>query len=83
MSEFKVSYDDDPGALKVLYEITNIFLQPVIKADDLLPQYLIEKEVSSLQDIKEILTENAQEILLHNTWIIVCGSLGLIFALVR
>ena len=83
MSNWTVSYTEDKGAMQIVYDLTNIFLTPVIKPD-LLPQELIDQQhIGSLGDIFQIVVDNYLDILRQNVPMIVCIAFGFLFALLR
>ena len=83
MSNWSVSYNEDKGAMQIVYDITNLFLNPVIEPE-LLPQKLIDDfNFSTFGDIYRMFTDNYLEILEQNTPLIVCIAFGFLFALLR
>ena len=76
MSNWTVSYNEDQGAMQILYDITNLFLNPIIKPD-LLPPELID--IKTLHDI----IENYPALLRQNVPMTVTVALGSLFALIR
>ena len=83
MSNWTVSYNEDKGAMQIVYDITNLFLRPIIKPD-LLPQESIDsQDYSTFEDIYRIFTTNYLDILRQNTPMVVCVAFGFIFALLR
>ena len=71
-----ISYNDDQGAMQILNDITNLFLNPIIKPD-LLPPELID--IKTLHDI----IENYPALLRQNVPMTVTVALGSLFALIR
>ena len=82
MSNWTVSYDEDKGAMQILYDITNLFLKPIIKPN-LLPPQLLEENIQTLEDIFNLIIDNYPDIIKQNTPMIVCVAFGFLFALLR
>ena len=85
MTNWTVSFNEDKGAMQIVYDLTNIFLKPVIKPD-LLPPDLIDQHfghVLSLNDIFNMIVDNYLDILKQNTPMIVCIGFGFLFSLLR
>lgn len=83
MSNWTVSYkDDDQGAMQILYDITNLFLKPIIKPD-LLPPELLDQKIQKADDIFNLIVDNYPEILRQNTPMSVYITFGFLFALLR
>ena len=83
MSNWTVSYNEDKGAMQIVYDITNLFLKPIIKPN-LIPQEIIDsQDYSTFEDIYRIFTDNYLEILRQNTPMVICASFGFFLALLR
>ena len=83
---YTVSYNEDQGGMEVIYDITNIFLDAVIKPN-LFPDNFLKDNFPDLDSIthnsnaEEIFVENIQEIILQNIPLLVCIILGPLMAL--
>ena len=83
MTNWTVSFNEDKGAMQIVYDLTNIFLKPVI-APDLLPTDLLDQQhIGSLGDIFNMIVDNYLDILKQNTPMIVCIGFGFLFSLLR
>ena len=82
MSNWTVSFNDDQGAMQILYDITNLFLQPIIKPK-LLPPDLLDQDIQAFGDIFTLIVDNYPEILRQNIPMIVSVAFGFLFALLR
>ena len=82
MTNWTVSYNADQGAMQILYDITNLFLKPIIKPD-LLPTELLDEDIHSFADIFTLIVDNYPAILRQNIPMIVCVAFGFLFALLR
>ena len=82
MSNWTVSYDEDKGAMQILYDITDLFLKPIIKPA-LLPSHLLEENIQTFDDIFNLIKDNFPDILRQNTPMIVSVAFGFLFALLR
>ena len=83
-SNYTVSYDPDQGSMQFLYDLTDIFLRPVIK-DDMLPQSLFEDNIN-IPDIIEIFFEYVTFVpafLEQNKKFVVLLAFGILFAVIR
>ena len=82
MSNWTVSYNEDQGAMQILYDITNLFLKPIIKPD-LLPPELLDQNIQKADDIFNLIVDNYLDILRQNIPMVVCVAFGFLFALLR
>ena len=82
MANWTVSYNDDQGAIQILYDITNLFLKPIIKPD-LLPPDLLDEDVQTLDDIFTLIVENYPDIIRQNIPMMAYITFGFLFALLR
>ena len=80
MSNWTVSYSEDQGGMQILYDLTNLFLRPIIKPK-LLPPQLMEENIQSFSDISNLIIDNFPDILRHNTPMMVAAAFGFLFAL--
>ena len=76
MSNWRISYNDDQGAMQILYDITNLFLKPIIKPD------LLPPELNDIKTFNEII-DNYPAVLRQNIPMTVYISFGFLFALLR
>ena len=83
---YSVSYNADQGGMEVIYDITNIFLDAVIKPN-LFPDNFLKENFPDLDSIihnnaaEEIFVENIQEIIVQNIPLLICIILGPLMAL--
>ena len=81
---YTVSYNEDQGGMEVIYDITNIFLDAVIKPN-LFPDNFLKDNFPDLDSITnaggEVFVENIQEIIVQNIPLLVCIILGPLMAL--
>ena len=82
MSNWTVSFNDDQGAMQILYDITNLFLKPIIEPD-LLPPELLDQDIQTFDDIFTLIVDNYPDIIRQNIPMIVCVAFGFLFALLR
>ena len=82
MSNWTVSYNDDQGTMQILYDITNLFLKPIIEPD-LLPEELLDQDIQTFDDIFTLIVDNYPDIIRQNIPMIVCVAFGFLFALLR
>ena len=80
MSNWRISYNDDQGAMQILYDITNLFLKPIIKPD-LLPPDIMYPDIQTFEDIFIYLTDFWPQILRQNIPMIVSVAFGFLFSL--
>ena len=71
------NWEDQGG---IVYDLTNLFLRPIIKPD-LLPPQLMEENIQSFNDISNLIIDNYPAILRHNTPMMVAVAFGFLFAL--
>ena len=83
MTNWTVSFNEDKGAMQIVYDLTNIFLKPVIKPDLLPPDLIDQQHFGSLGDIFNMIVDNYLDILKQNTPMIVCIGFGFLFSLLR
>ena len=57
MPNWTVNYSEDQGGMQILYDLTNLFLRPIIKPK-LLPPQLMEENIQSFDDIFNLFTDN-------------------------
>ena len=81
---YTVSYNEDQGGMEVIYDITNIFLDAVIKPN-LFPDNFLKDNFPDLDSITnaggEVFVENIQEIIVQNIPLLICIILGPLMAL--
>ena len=82
MSNRTVSYDEDQGAMQILYDITNLFLHPIIR-QDLLPSQLLEENIQTFEDFSNLIIKSYPDILRQNTPMIASVAFGFLMALLR
>ena len=82
MSYWTVSYNDDQGGMQIIYDITNLFLKPIIKPD-LLPPELLDEDIQTFDDIFTLIVDNYPDIVRQSTPMIVYVTFGFLFALLR
>ena len=82
---YTVSYNEDHGGMEVLYDITNIFLDAVIKGNFFPDGFLSEEKFPDLESVKanflDEALDNVTDIVRANIPILVCIVLGLILSL--
>jgi len=81
---FSVTYEEDQGGMQVIYDITNVFLDAVIKGN-MFPDGFLSVEnfpdLGSMSNFLELAIENIQEIIMQNICILICIILGPLLAL--
>ena len=82
MSNWTVSYNEDQGAMQILYDITNLFLKPIIKPK-LFPPEIMDQDIQTWEDLRIYLTDFWPEILRQNIPMIVSVAFGFLFSLLR
>ena len=87
--DYVVHYDSDQGSMQFLYDLTNIFLRPVIK-DDIFPENLMDEIVDCKfwnEDCGlfslEFLNENIGDILDQNKKFFAAVAFGIVFCIIR
>ena len=85
-SGYQVTYDSDQGGMSVIYDITNTFLDPVIKKNFFPEGFLSEKGYdrvdSDWANMPQDMLDNIGSFLATNIPIMVCLILGLILPIV-
>ena len=71
------NWEDQGG---IVYDLTNLFLRPIIKPN-LLPPQLMEENIQSFNDISNLIIDNYLAILEQNIPMIVAVAFGILFAL--
>ena len=83
--DYIVSYDEDQGSIQFLYDLTNVFLRPVIK-DDLFPEGFLDPDKYPnfpVFDLVDDIYANMGEILEQNKKLIASVGFGIVFAILR
>ena len=84
--DYIVSYNEDQGSIQFLYDLTNIFLRPVIK-DDLFPIGFLDPDkypdLPTLDEFVDDIYENLGDILDQNKKFIASVGFGIVFAILR
>ena len=82
MSNWTVSYNEDQGAIQILYDITNLFLKPIIKPK-LFPPEIMDQDIQTFEDIFLYLTDFWSDVLRQNIPMIISVAFGFLFSLLR
>ena len=84
--EVLTPHDQDQGSIQFLYDITNIFLRPIIEGD-LFPEGFLTPEeypdIGSLEQLPNDIIDNYEDIINQNMNFISAGAFGIVFAILR
>merc|ERR1711931_190068 len=76
---YTVGYNEDQGGMEVIYDITNIFLDAVIKPN-MFPDNFLSENFPDLDSVTsggvDVFVNNIQEIIVQNIPLLVCIILG-------
>ena len=83
-ANYTVSYDPDQGSMQFLYDLTDIFLRPIIK-DDILPQSFFDQDISINDFLDQFLEFGpiVQDVLDQNRKFVAILAFGILFAVIR
>ena len=83
-ANYTVSYDPDQGSMQFLYDLTDIFLRPIIK-DDILPQSFFDQDISIGDFLDQFLEFGpiVQDVLDQNRKFVAILAFGILFAVIR
>ena len=82
---YSVTYNEDQGGMEVIYDITNVFLDAVLKGN-MFPEGFLSTEnfpdLDSVMDkFPDLAIESIQDIVVQNAGVLACIVLGPLFAL--
>ena len=79
-------HDQDQGSIQFLYDITNIFLRPIIDGD-LFPEGFLSPEqypdIDSLDQLPNDIIDNYEDVINQNMNFISAVAFGIVFAILR
>ena len=83
---YVVEYNEDQGSMQFLYDLTNIFLRPII-SNDLFPEGFLTTDrypdLNSLESLPNDVIKDIGEVLDQNKRFIVAVGFGIFFAVLR
>ena len=83
---YVVEYNEDQGSMQFLYDLTNIFLRPII-SNDLFPEGFLTTDrypdLNSLENLPNDVIKDIGEVLDQNKRFIVAVGFGIFFAVLR
>lgn len=80
MAYWILDYDNNPGAMKSFYDLTQTFLKPIIRPDLFSASYMNSDPPQSLGTVFHSIYF---ELLTQNLALVILVGLGLIFSLIR